>query len=147
MLNNVLSLMTPRSLRALANIGRGDEVAVFGAHFLAASLAERGGARPVRSIGADWSLALSASMQMRALNDFGSCAARTMQAVGEARAVPAAVAEFTEVLEAGEEPAVALEHTNLYRRGQSAFGILRTGGTRGYGNILFRKGMVSSDPR
>ena len=145
MLKNVPSLLTPDALHALASMGHGDDVAIVDANFPAARLARQGAARLVQLAGANATQALKAVLQVLPLDDFLPDAARTMQVVGDASAVPEPVAEFAAALrQAGELPAATLERFDFYQRAQSAFVILRTGETRKYGNILLRKGVIAS---
>lgn len=145
MLKNVPSLLTPDALHSLASMGHGDDVAIVDANFPAARLARQGAARLVQLAGANATQALKAVLQVLPLDDFLPDAARTMQVVGDASAVPEPVAEFAAALrQAGELPAATLERFDFYQRAQSAFVILRTGETRKYGNILLRKGVIAS---
>lgn len=146
MLKNIPSLLTPDALHALASMGHGDDVAIVDANFPAANVAHKSGARLVQLAGATASQALQAVLQLLPLDNFVPDAAWTMQVVGDASAVPAPVAEFANVLrEAGERPAVTLERFDFYAQAQNAFLILQTGEQRKYGNILLRKGVISSD--
>lgn len=146
MLKNIPPLLTPDALHALASMGHGDDVAIVDANFPAAGMAQKGGARLVQLAGANATQALKAVLQVLPLDDFVPQAAWTMQVVGDAGAVPDPVAEFaTELRQAGEAPAAALERFDFYQRAQSAFLILRTGESRKYGNILLRKGVMASD--
>lgn len=146
MLKNISPLLTPDALHALASMGHGDDMAIVDANFPAARLAHLGGARLVQLAGANAAQALSAVLQVLALDHFVPEAAWTMQVVGDAAALPAPVAEFAAALkDAGEKPAVALERFDFYQRAQSAFVIFRTSESRKYGNILLRKGVISSD--
>jgi L-fucose mutarotase len=146
MLKNLPPLLTPDALHALASMGHGDELAIVDANFPAARVALQGGARLVQLAGAGATDALRAVLQVLPLDDFGPDAAWTMQAVGDAAAVPPPVAEFRALLsEAGERAPVPLERMAFYERAANAFAILRTGESRPYGNILLRKGVVASD--
>jgi len=146
MLKNLPPLLTPDALHALASMGHGDELAIVDANFPAARLALQGGARLVQLAGAGATDALRAVLKVLPLDDFGPGAAWTMQVVGDAAAVPPAVAEFRALLaEAGERAPVPLERMAFYERAAAAFAILRTGESRPYGNILLRKGVVASD--
>ena len=146
MLKNISPLLTPDALHALASMGHGDEVAIVDANFPAARVAEQGGARLVQLAGATAADALKAVLQVLPLDNFELEAAWTMQVVADAQAVPAPVREFAAALYAtGESPAASLERFDFYRRAGSAFLILQTGEQRKYGNILLRKGVISSD--
>lgn len=146
MLKNIPPLLTPDALHALASMGHGDDVAIVDANFPAAHVAQRGGARLVQLAGANATEALKAVLQVLPLDNFVPDAAWTMQVVGNASGVPEPVAEFAMALEqAGEKPATTLERFSFYAQAQAAFVILRTGEQRKYGNILLRKGVISSD--
>ena len=145
MLKNIPSLLTPDALHALASMGHGDDVAIVDANFPAARVARQGGAVLVQLPGVDATTVLQAVLQVLPLDDFVAQPAWTMEVVGNASAVPEPVAEFAKVLQqAGEPAADRLTRFDFYQRAQSAFVILRTGETRQYGNILLRKGVLSS---
>jgi L-fucose mutarotase len=146
MLKNIPPLLTPDALHALASMGHGDDVAIVDANFPAAQMSRKSGARLVPLAGATAPQVLAAVLRLLPLDDFVPDAAWTMQVVGDASAVPAPVAEFATVLhQAGERPALPLERFDFYERAQTAFLILQTGEQRKYGNILLRKGVISSD--
>ena len=146
MLKKIPALLTPDALHALASMGHGDDIAIVDANFPAASLARLGGAQLVHLPGANATQALTAVLELLPLDRFVPQAAWTMQVVGDATAVPEAVAELSTVLlRAGEQPSTGLERFAFYQRAQSAFVILQTGEQRKYGNILLRKGVIASD--
>lgn len=147
MLKHIPPLLTPDALHALASMGHGDEVAIVDANFPAARSAQCGGARLVELAGATAPQILRAVLHLLPLDDFGPEAAWTMQVVGDPDAIPEPVAEFTIALQNdGQQPASTLERQDFYRRAEAAFVILRSGESRRYGNILLRKGVVSSNP-
>lgn len=146
MLKNIPPLLTPDALHALASMGHGDEVAIVDANFPAARTAGQGGARLVQLAGSSAPEALRAVLQILPLDSFEPDAAWSMQVVGDALAVPAPVVEFAAALSAaGERPAVPLERFEFYERARAAFLIVQTGEQRKYGNVLLRKGVISSD--
>ena len=146
MLKNIPPLLTPDALHALASMGHGDDVAIVDANFPAAHVAHKSGARLVQLAGATAPQALAAVLRLLPLDDFVPDAAWTMQVVGDPKAVPEPVAEFSTVLhQAGARPAASLERFAFYEHAQSAFLILQTGEQRKYGNILLRKGVIASD--
>lgn len=146
MLKNISPLLTPDALHALASMGHGDDVAIVDANFPAARLAQAGSGRLVQLPGVSAPQALEAVLQLLPLDNFVPHAAWTMQAVGDAQAIPEPVAEFAAALaQAGELPAQTLDRFEFYAQAQAAFVILRTGEQRKYGNILLRKGVISSD--
>ena len=63
--------------------------------------------------------------------------------VGDAEAVPPAVADMQAVLARhGCPPAGSLERFAFYERAAGAFAVVATGETRVYGNVILRKGVV-----
>lgn len=143
MLKHIPALLTPDALHALASMGHGDELAIVDAHFPAARVAAQGRARLVHLPGADLATAARAVLQLMPLDEQGDAAAHTMQVIGDAAAVPPAVAEVQALLrDAGERPAAALERFAFYERATRAYAIFASGETRTYGNLLLRKGVV-----
>jgi L-fucose mutarotase len=145
MLKNLPPLLTPDALHALASMGHGDEVAIVDANFPAARLATRG-PRLVQLPGTTTSEVLQAVLAVLPLDDFESPASWTMQVVGDADAVPPAVADLQRALtQAGEDAAGSLERYAFYERAGAAFLIVQSGELRKYGNILLRKGVIAKD--
>jgi L-fucose mutarotase len=143
MLKHISPLLTPDALHALASMGHGDELAIVDAHFPAARLAARAGGRLVRVPGADMPALLRAVLALLPLDDFGPEAAWTMQVVGDAAAVPAAVLDAHAALRrAGAAPAATLERMAFYERAAQAFAVFQCGELRTYGNVLLRKGVL-----
>ena len=143
MLKHIPALLTPDALHALASMGHGDELAIVDAHFPAARVAAQGGARLVHLPGAGLQAVARAVLQLMPLDEQGDAAAHTMQVVGDASAVPPAVAEVQALLrEVGAAPAAAIERFAFYERAARAFAVFACGETRTYGNLLLRKGVV-----
>lgn len=142
MLKHVPALLTPDLLHALASMGHGDELALVDAHFPAARIAREGRATLLHLSGADLPTLLRAVLVLLPLDHFEP-AAWSMQVVGDAGAVPPAVAEAQAVLAStGERPAASLERFAFYERAARAFAIVACGETRTYGNLLLRKGVL-----
>lgn len=139
MLKGLSPLLSPDLLHVLASMGHGDEIVLADAHFPAATHARR----LVRIPGVDANRVLDAVLSVLPLDDFVPHAAFTMQVVGDATAVPPAVADFSATLQRhGEAAATALERFAFYERAAQAFAIVATGETRTYGNILLKKGVA-----
>ncbi len=142
MLKGIDRLLTPDLLFALASMGHGDEICLADANFPAASIA---GAMPlIRLPGTDGARALKAVLSVLPLDEFVAHPAAVMAVVGDASAVPAAVAEYRAVLGPGVGVEV-VERFAFYDRARRAFAVVATGETRKYGNILLRKGVIASD--
>jgi L-fucose mutarotase len=147
MLRHVPPLLTPDALHALASMGHGDELVLADAFFPAARLAREGGGRLVHLPGADMPAVLEAVLALLPLDDFGPEAAWTMAVVGDAAAVPEAVAQAQAVLSRhGQAPAAPLERYAFYDRARQAFAVFVTGEARTYGNLLLRKGVLRAAP-
>jgi L-fucose mutarotase len=66
-----------------------------------------------------------------------------MQVVGDAQAVPPAVAEFRQRLAGqGRTDVATLERHAFYEQARQAYAIVQTGDLRTYANLLLRKGVV-----
>jgi L-fucose mutarotase len=138
-LKGLSPLLSPDLLHVLASMGHGDEIVLADAHFPAATHARR----LVRIPGVDANRVLDAVLSVLPLDDFVPHAAFTMQVVGDATAVPPAVADFSATLQHhGEASPAALERFAFYERAAQAFAIVATGETRTYGNILLKKGVA-----
>lgn len=143
MLKNLPALLTPDLLHALASMGHGDDVALVDAHFPAAHLARQGGARLVRLAGIGLIPTLDAVLQVLPLDTFGAACGWTMQVVGDAQALPPAVAEVQALLaQHGRQDLDSLERQAFYEQARQAFVIVQTGEQRTYGNVLLRKGVL-----
>jgi L-fucose mutarotase len=143
MLKGINPLLTADLLRALRAMGHGDELAVVDANFPAARL----GPPVIELVGAGAAEALAAILTLLPIDVQAVPAAYTMAVVGNADAVPEAVAEFAAVFtehgladcEIGQ-----LERDAFYERTRRAFAIVRTGELRPYGNLLLVKGVLNS---
>jgi L-fucose mutarotase len=143
MLKRIPALLTPDALHALASMGHGDRLAIVDAHFPAARIAQRAGARLVHLPGADTPAVLRAVLALLPLDEATPDCAWTMQVIGDPQAEPPAVAAIRRVLaEAGERAPGALERQAFYEHAADAFAIFACGETRTYGNVLLSKGVV-----
>ena len=139
MLKGVPALLSPDLLHVLASMGHGDEIVLADANFPSATHAKR----LVRLPGISAPAVLDAVLAVFPLDTFVDQAALTMQVVGDAVAVPEAVADFNKVLQGhGCADAASLERFAFYERAAQAFAVVATGETRIYGNILLKKGVV-----
>lgn len=144
MLKGLSPLLSPDLLHMLASMGHGDEIALVDANFPAATQAKR----LVRLPGSNAPEVLDAVLSLLPLDDFVASPALTMQVVGDAgdaAAAPEVVQALNRVLAGhGASASSSLERFAFYSRAAAAFGIVATGETRLYGNILLRKGVVRS---
>lgn len=143
MLKNLPPLLTPDLLHALASMGHGDDVVLVDAHFPASRVAQQGQARLVRMPGLTVTEMLDAVLQVLPLDTFGPACGWTMEMVGDAQAVPPAVAEFRQSLaRQGRNDVATLERFAFYEQARQAFVIVQTGDLRTYANLLLRKGVL-----
>jgi L-fucose mutarotase len=146
MLKNISPLLTPTLLFGLAKMGHGDAVALVDANFPADRIAEEGRALLVHLPGLSTTQVLDAVLGVLPLDTFELPCAWTMQVVGDAQAVPAAVTEFQQTLVSrGEAMADSLARFTFYEQARSARLVVQTGDLRKYANILLRKGVLSTD--
>ena len=143
MLKHISVLLTADALHALASMGHGDTLAIVDAHFPAARIAARSGARLVQVPGAATPALLRAVLALLPLDDAMPEAAWTMQVIGDADAAPPAVADIRDALaQAGEREPATLERDAFYAAATHAFALFQCGETRTYGNVLLAKGVV-----
>lgn len=139
MLTGIPALLSPDLLHLMASMGHGDELVLADANFPAATHARR----LIRVSGSSAPDVLHAVLGLLPLDDFVPQPAWTMQVVGDPSARPPVALEFDAILRAhGCAPSAALERYAFYERASAAFGIVATGETRIYGNILLKKGVV-----
>jgi L-fucose mutarotase len=142
MLKGIHPLLAADLLRALRAMGHGDEIAIVDANFPAAGL----GVPVIDLAGASAPEALTAVLTVFPIDAVTAPAAVTMAVIGDAAAVPEAVADFAAVFtehgladcEIGQ-----LERGAFYERTRRAFAIVRTGELRPYGNLLLVKGVLN----
>jgi L-fucose mutarotase len=144
MLKGLHPLLSPDLLHALASMGHGDEIAIVDANFPAASLARR----LIDARAPSAADVLRAVLTLLPLDAASAPAAFTMEAAGEAHAVPEAVADFAAALTDGGFGDIEIGHLDrqaFCARARDAFAIVRTADLRPYGNILLVKGTVHTD--
>ncbi len=139
MLRGIDRLLSPDLLHSLAAMGHGDRIAIVDGNFPASSCGKRVHHLP----GIDAASLLQAVLSLLPLDDFIADAAVTMQVVGDAGAIPEAVAEFTRILHAHDAPApVAIERFAFYEMAKAAYAVVQSGETRLYGNVILSKGVI-----
>lgn len=139
MLLGIDRLLTPDLLYSLASMGHGDRIAIVDANFPGASC----NARVHYLAGVNAAVVLQAVLSVLPLDAFIPDPAVTMQVVGDAAAVPEAVAEFGGILQAhgGNAPG-SVERFAFYALAKSSYAIVQTGEARLYGNIILSKGVI-----
>ncbi len=137
MLIGLNTLLSPDLLHTLAAMGHGDEIAIVDANFPATACAKR----LIRMDGVSATAALEAVLSLLPLDSYVEHSANVMQVVGDAQAVPPAVADFTAMI--GARGSVgSIERFAFYERAKHCFAIVQTGEGRLYGNIILTKGVI-----
>ncbi|GBH24126.1 RbsD/FucU family protein [Burkholderia vietnamiensis] len=149
MLKNLDPLLHADILHALRAMGHGDEVAICDANFPAESVAEHTVVgRALRIDGADSARVARAVLSVLPLDTFVDPPAGRMEVGGDPAAgppVPREVQAEIERAEARAVPLTGLDRFAFYERAQRAYAVIVTGGLRGYGCFIFKKGVLLSD--
>ncbi|SAK49317.1 transport protein RbsD/FucU [Caballeronia catudaia] len=145
MLKNIDPLLNPDILHALCAMGHGDEVVICDANFPSDSVARRTVlGRVLRLDGVSAPRAVRAVLSVLPLDTFVEHPAERMEVVGDAAAQPAVQREARREVDAAEGRAVpfaSIERFAFYERAKSAYCVIATGETRGYGCFIFKKGV------
>lgn len=142
MLIGIDNRLTPDLLRHLRAMGHGDEIVIVDANFPGESV----GARIERLAGVTATQALEAILSIMPLDPYVDAPARTMQVVGDPKAVPEIVAQFQDIINAtADKPAKiqTVERHAFYDEAKSSYLVVQTAETRLYGNIILTKGIVA----
>jgi L-fucose mutarotase len=150
MLKGIDPLICPDLLKALAEMGHGDEIVLADANFTASSLARGAAGGPIAVIhlpGADVERAARAILSLIALDAAVAQPVAYMQVcdwpLGQRSAQQRRVIES---LEAGGHARAAqcepMERFAFYERVRRAHLIVLTGELQPYGNFLFKKGVI-----
>ncbi|MBY4796910.1 L-fucose mutarotase [Collinsella sp. AGMB00827] len=140
MLKGVPSIISPDLLKALAEMGHGDEIVLVDANFPAASNAKR----LIRLDGVAMPELLQAVLQLIPLDPYVATPAVLMQVV-DGDLPPAIWETYRRVIEA-EAGGVVVSHiarADFYERSRAAYAVVATGEQSPYGNIVLKKGVVS----
>ena len=144
MLKNLDNRLNAEVLYALRAMGHGDTLVIADTNFPSDSIARQTVlGELLRMDNLTCAEVVEAVLSVLPLDNFFTHAALTMQVVGDAEAVPPAVADMQAVLARhGCPPAGSLERFAFYERAAGAFAVVATGETRIYGNVILRKGVV-----
>ena len=148
MLQGLSPLLSPDLLHLLASMGHGDAVALVDANFPAAATAQRGGARLVTCLGSDTPTLLHAVLSVLPLDKSVAEPAAVMVpepsfAGGFPGGVPEAAGQIAALVEARGFNCARVARFAFYEQAAKAFGIVRTGELRVYGNVILSKGVVT----
>lgn len=141
MLKGIDPLLTPELLKILAEMGHGDEIVLVDANFPAASVARN----LVRLEGHSVVEVTRAVLSVLPLDTFVDEPMALMQVVDDPDEIPEVQSELfalVDDIEARPVLAERIERHAFYERARQAYAIVATGERRGYGNVLFTKGVI-----
>jgi L-fucose mutarotase len=142
MLKLIHPLISPELLHALASMGHGDEVAIVDANFPATTLAKRLVIVP----GASTPALLEAILTLLPTDTFVPEPGWTMEIVGDPTGTLPVIEEMKQaVAKHDDRPLATLERHAFYAHTKDAFVVVQSGETRKYGNIILKKGVISTD--
>jgi L-fucose mutarotase len=142
MLKGIAPCLSPDLLKALAEMGHGDELVLADAHFPGHSL----GPRMLRADGVRITTLLEGILPLFELDSYDAPLVM-MAAVAGDRLDPSVEAAYLEVIRRHAPRAAAplrVERQAFYDRARTAFLIVMTGETAKYGNLILKKGVTPS---
>lgn len=142
MLKLIHPLISPDLLHALAAMGHGDEIAIVDANFPATALAQR----LVYVPGVTTPALLEAVLSLLPIDGYVPEPGWTMEIVGDPTGTLPVIEEMKTVVAQHDTRRLAtLERHAFYARAKEAFVVIQSGETRKYGNVIIKKGVISTD--
>jgi L-fucose mutarotase len=141
MLRGLDPILTPDLLYMLRAMGHGDTIAIVDGNFPGLTMARR----LVRLDAHPATRVAEAVLRRMPLDDFVPDPAQVMEVVGEPEARPPVVLAFQEIIDRVADnpvPVAPVERFAFYDLARAAHGIVQTGESRLYGNIILKKGVV-----
>jgi L-fucose mutarotase len=141
MLRGLDPILTPDLLYMLRAMGHGDTIAIVDGNFPGLTMARR----LVRLDAHPATRVAEAVLRLMPLDDFVPDPAQVMEVVGEPEARPPVVLAFQEIIDRVADnpvPVAPVERFAFYDLARAAHGIVQTGESRLYGNIILKKGVV-----
>ena len=146
MLKGISPLLSPALLKALCEMGHGDELVIADGNFPAESVGKD--AIVVRADGHGGAAILEAVLQLLPLDSYTEQPVALMQVVpGDDCPTPAIWSEYSALLEKYEPEHSEIDYMErfaFYERAKKAYLIIATGETAIYANILLKKGVVKA---
>jgi len=144
MLKGISPILSPDLLKALAEMGHGDELVIADGNFPCHSVGEN--AVVIRADGHGVPEVLEAILQLVPLDTYTEQPVALMEVVpGDTCGTPAIWDTYERILNTYEPTHHAIAHTErfaFYERAKHAYLIIATGETAIYANILLKKGVV-----
>lgn len=143
MLKGIPSLLSPELLYLMAQMGHGDELVLADGNFPAVSVAQR----VVRADGHGVLPILEAMLPLFPLDSFVEQPAAVMRRVDRPDEAAPIWHEYQRRLDAAQGKHVSIERVErfaFYERAKCAFGVVATGETALYGNLIIKKGVIEA---
>ncbi|XP_028917366.1 fucose mutarotase [Ornithorhynchus anatinus] len=148
MLKGVPRLLSPDLLFALAKMGHGDDIVLADANFPTSSVCQCGPVE-IRADGVGVPQLLEAILKLLPLDTYVDSPATVMDLVEGDKAKGLTTPVWTEfqmlLSQAGCNKALEkIERFDFYERAKKAFVVVATGETALYGNLILKKGVITS---
>ncbi|MEI8234882.1 MAG: L-fucose mutarotase [Verrucomicrobiota bacterium] len=140
MLKGIHPAISPDLIKALAEMGHGDEIILADAHFPGLSF----NSRIIRADGLSVTTLLDAILPLFELDSYADPLVM-MQAVEGDALDPEVESQYMAVARRhvqNAKPPVRIGRFDFYDRARNAFAVVMTGETRKYGNLLLKKGVT-----
>lgn len=145
MLKGIPSILSPELLKALCEMGHGDELVIADGNFPSQSIGKNA---VVRADGHGAAEILDAVMKLIPLDAYVERPVALMQVVpGDSCPTPEIWDSYREILQSHEPEhceIAMMERSAFYERAKSAYLIIATGETAIYANVLLKKGVVKT---
>ncbi len=141
MLKHIPSVLSPKLLKILMEMGHGDEIVIADGNFPSAAIAQR----LVRLDGHGVPEVLEAVMRFFPLDSYTEKPVALMEVVPGDPVVPTIWDEYRRILKKAEPEHCEIEFIErfaFYERAKKAYAVIATGETEIYANILLKKGVV-----
>ena len=140
MLKGISPVVSPDMLKALSEMGHGDEVVISDAHYEAFKLGRDGGVKVLRADGVTVTQLLKGIIPLFELDSYELPVAMMAPVPGDT-ADPRIESEYREALHY-DGKIDFLPRFDFYERSKKAYVIIISGDTRSYGNIILKKGVT-----
>ena len=141
MLKNISPLLTPDLLKALCEMGHGDEIVIADGNFPACSVNKK----VIRLDGHGGAELLEAILSVIPLDSYAEQNAMLMEVVKGDEVETPIWDEYAEILRRAEGDNVklgTLERFAFYERAKSAYAVVATGESALYANLIIKKGVI-----
>ncbi len=146
MLMGIDGLLDGQILKALCDMGHGDELAIVDSNYPAFSTAPSTVLGfPLKMLGANAPQAIRAVLSVMPLDSFEAHVAWRMEVVGDAEHLPAVQRDAQEEFDRLNDQTITMqgvERFEFYRRAKACYAVLVTGETRAYGCFILKKGVI-----